>query len=457
MPKADIKIYADILDPGAASQAYAIAEHPCIDGPVRIMPDAHSGAGCVIGFTGSFGSGVIPNVVGVDIGCGVAALRYDMPVSELLSALSRKYGTEDEQEIFKLLDSDIRTVVPTGPRSRSALPEFLRNDAEVRSLLREATEILEEISPHKHINPALQVGTLGGGNHFLEIDRFSGDQGFYLTVHSGSRNLGHKIGTFFQTQAKKLNDLLKKSPSALSRDEAGLRELFSFVSPDVARGLEYLPYMGISSEAYRRFPCFTAEKYLYCARAAQKYAALNRRAILRAAADIFPPSCRPVTICDQGIIESVHNYIDDDGIVRKGAISARAGEKVIIPLSMKDGVVLGTGKGNPDWNFSAPHGAGRIAGRAEMKRRLESGELSMDDFRGDMAGVFTSSVTENTIDESSFAYKPAEAILEAITPAVRIDEVLKPLFNLKDTEPEQGWNRKRKKKEESVTADPERE
>ena len=132
----------------------------------------------------------------------------------------------------------------------------------------------------------------------------------------------------------------------------------------------------------------------------------------------------------------MHNYIGVDGITRKGAISTPAGEKVLIPLSMKDGIILGTGKGNEDWNFSAPHGAGRLAGRAEMKRRLESGELSIDDFREIIADVFTSSVTENTIDESAFAYKPAESIIEAVAPAVDVQEVMKPLFTLKGTDPD---------------------
>ena len=445
----DIKIFAEIMEPEATSQAYLIAGHPCIAGPVRIMPDAHAGAGCVIGFTGRFSSGVIPNIVGVDIGCGVSVSRYDIPLGTFLDVLSKRYGTKDAKTIFENVDADIRKVVPTGAKCRSQMPifELFRKsdmDAVSRSIewLAEASLVVEEISPDRYIEPGIQLGTLGGGNHFIEIYRFDDDsKGFSLVVHSGSRNLGHKIGTYFQNKAKELNDILKRSGKKSTREHDELRNLFGFVSVDVPKGLEYLPFVGKDSEAYRKYPHFTAEKYVDCAEIAQKYAKLNRMCILKSVSDVLWEDFFFSPQFGNYFFESVHNYIGHDGITRKGAIRAQEGERVVIPLSMRDGVIIGTGKGNKDWNYSAPHGAGRLSGRADMKRKLESGELSMDDFRADMEGVFTSSVTESTIDESSFAYKPAEAILRAIEPTVEVVDVMKPLFNLKDTEPE--WNRRR--------------
>lgn len=449
--KNDIKIFAGIMDPGAASQTYAIAGHPCIEGPVRIMPDAHAGAGCVIGFTGRFASGIVPNVVGVDIGCGVAAIHYKTSLEEFWGDVEDAYGTKDRKELFDLIDREIRNAVPTGARCRSALPPFLASFGSASALLAEAASILREISPSKHIAPEVQLGTLGGGNHFIEIDRFASDEkGFCLVVHSGSRNFGHKIGTWFQNRAKELAEIVKSPQKASTAREREIAAFFNFVSPDVPRGLEYLPFVGKDSEMYRKYPEFTGERYMECARVAQKYAALNRQCILEYVSRVIE---RTPHYIEKEFIESVHNYIGADGITRKGAISAPAGEKVLIPLSMKDGIILGTGKGNEDWNFSAPHGAGRLAGRAEMKRRLESGELSMDDFRESMADVFTSSVTENTIDESAFAYKPAKSIIEAVAPAVDVQEVMKPLFNLKDTDPE--WDRRRGKTRKQETREPE--
>lgn len=444
--KTDIKIYADILEPQAAAQAYLIAGHPCLEGPVRIMPDAHAGAGCVIGFTGRFASGIVPNVVGVDIGCGVTVAHYRVSLESFLKDLELRYDTTDRKEVFDLLDRDLREVIPTGPRSRPQMPSFLMPDFDSKafSLIKRAEEILKKISPNKFIQPGLQLGTLGGGNHFIEIDRFGDERdGFCLVVHSGSRNLGHKIGTYFQNRAKELARILKNS----GKDNREICDLFGFVSPDVPNGLEYLPFVGRESEAYGRYPEYTGDRYMECAAVAQEYAALNRRCIVEYAGTVLSKTIPGIV---PEVFESVHNYIGSDGITRKGAIRAEKGERVVIPLSMKDGIIIGRGKGNEDWNCSAPHGAGRLAGRSEMKRRLESGELSMEDFHADMEGIYTSSVTENTIDESSFAYKPAQMIIDAVAPTMEIENIMKPLFNLKDTEPEDSRRREKKEKPETI-------
>lgn len=437
----DIKVFADIMEPEALAQAHLIADHPCIEGPIRIMPDAHAGAGCVIGFTGRFDTGIVPNVVGVDIGCGVSVKHYKLLLSSFLYWLEVKYHTSDRTELFKLLDKDIRDNVPTGSKCRSTIPYFLQNDKQVESLLQKAENILKKISPNKYIDPKIQLGTLGGGNHFIEINRFEKEEdGFCIVVHSGSRNLGHKIGTYFQNKAKELAQIIKSNKSEYEE----ICKIFKEVSPDVPNGLEYLPYVDIDSEAYVKYPEYTGNFYMECAHVAQEYASLNRKCIMEFVSNLIP------TTLNFDSFESIHNYIDSDGITRKGAIRAMKDEKVVIPLSMKDGIIIGAGKGNSDWNYSAPHGAGRIAGRSEMKKRLEAGDITMEDFQKDMEGIYTSSVVENTIDESSFAYKPAQEIINAITPTVDIQYILKPLFNLKDIEVE-GYRKKKKRNMEDLS------
>lgn len=433
MPTKDIKIFSNIIEESAIEQIQAIAYHPCVNHSVRIMPDVHAGAGCVIGFTGLFTRGVVPNVVGVDIGCGVGVYRLGVDFEKFVFLLSKVFGFLKEDELFTFFDERIRNTIPTGMRCRNPFPNNKLSEQE-RVVLEKSEHILQEISPQKYILPGAQLGTLGGGNHFLEVDR--GEYGeCYLVVHTGSRNFGHKIGSFFQKQAKIIQEHLFKEKQKRFNGKHFTAIFSQYINTPTQKGLELLPFTGVDSEAYQRFPLFTAEKYVEYAHVAQEYAQLNRkRIIMEIVTNILGLSFDP-----KHYSESVHNYMERQGddtpslMVRKGAISAKEHEQVIIPLSMRDGCIIGSGKGNSDWNYSAPHGAGRVAGRADMNRKLESGEVTMDDFKEDMRGIYTCSVTEGTIDESSFAYKSPGDIIDVIQGnTIDIHAIIHPVFNLKD-------------------------
>lgn len=379
-----VTVFATLLDQNAQDQIRQIADHPALSGPIAIMPDAHAGAGCVIGFTGRFGCGVIPNIVGVDIGCGVAAV----PLGKL------------GQIRFVDLDRFIREQIPLGMTSRPN-DRFLRSSSLPNSLTRQAATLCEQIEHGfyqgekigRHTAPLLQLGTLGGGNHFIEIGRDQ-DGGYYLVVHSGSRNLGKRIAEQYQCKAQRY------------AEQHGLK---------FPRGLEYLP-----DDAGGR-------DYLRWMQVAQAYACLNRRMMLAIILGFFE---QPLD--EALLVESVHNYISEqDGLVRKGAISAHHGERVIIPLTMADGIILGTGKGNRAYNNSAPHGAGRLYGRKEMFRRLREGQFSLTQYADSMQHVYSTSVNLNTFDESVFAYKPFDAIAPHLQETVEIEQILQPVYNMK--------------------------
>lgn len=392
--RVDVRIHAKIIDGLAVNQVYLAAESPAFSGPISIMPDAHPGAGCVIGFTGRFGDAVVPNIVGVDIGCGVMA--HPLP------------GLTASRLDFAGLDGEIRRRVPLGMSKNGgeatdlALSRMGAMTADARRVCGEARRFYETAGKDRFIEPADQIATLGGGNHFIECNE-AGDGTLWLVVHTGSRNFGKQVADHFQAAAA----------AWCAANSVG-----------VPRGLEYLP-MGEGGEDYLRWM-----------RIAQMYASMNRRAII--ASVLEPLGIR----YDEGsAVESVHNYIGDDNIIRKGAISARTGEKVIIPLNMAEGCVVGIGRGNEEYNFSAPHGAGRLWGRGEMKRRMESGEVSLDQFRDRMKGVFSTSVSKNTIDESPMAYKSFEDIVDNLGETVEITEIVRPVYNLKAEE--MGWKQKK--------------
>lgn len=381
-----VKIHAGIIEDEAKKQVDLIVSHPAIRGLVAIMPDVHAGAGCVIGFTGKFDKAVIPNLVGVDIGCGV--LTYRLNCKEI---------------DFAKLDDYIRKNIPTGFNSRSVdwvsvqgfvekLPMKLRQ--QVYDVTSRADTFLKSNAIKSNTLPSQQIGTLGGGNHFIEVEKGSDDE-LYLTIHSGSRNFGLKVSNFYQNMAQKIVEEMNIS---------------------VPRDLEYLPlsYGGIS--------------YLLHAKLAQEYAHCNRMAMIHTILRFLGEECDP-----DKIVESVHNYISArDDIIRKGAISANKDEKLVIPLSMGAGIVLGRGKGNKDYNYSSPHGAGRLYGRKDMLRRLDSGKFySMEAFKESMEGIFTTSVNRSTFDESPFAYKPWDSISSYLEETVEIEQVAKPVYNLK--------------------------
>lgn len=380
-----VQVHADSLDPIASEQVKLIAHHPAIHGLISIMPDAHAGAGCVIGFTGKFRDAVIPNIVGVDIGCGVTSI----PLAGV--------QTID----FKGLDDFIRERIPLGMNQREDLSFF--DLAPVPETLRKAAKSLcdhtedgfyqtEKIG--RHLPPLMQLGTLGGGNHFIEIGQSEMDGSYRLIVHSGSRNLGKRIAEHFQELAVSITKQMGMT---------------------VPKGMEYLPLAA------------GGERYMHWATIAQAYARYNRRFMLATILKFFG-----LKFDEKQVIESVHNYIaEKDQVIRKGAISAHEGEQVIIPLNMADGTLIGTGKGNTSYNKSAPHGAGRKSSRKEMFRKLDKGEYSMEDFTGSMKGIFSTSINRETFDESKFAYKDPAVIEKYLLETVTITDKLKPVYNLK--------------------------
>ncbi len=373
-------INADLIEDSAKQQIEILAKHPAFHGLISIMPDVHLGKGSVIGFTGKFKDCVIPNVVGVDIGCGVSC--YEL-------------GKLDID--FAKLDIDIRKKIPLGFKSHAGtgysydLTERLWD--EVKTVGAKCEEFLK--SKNLKGSPFNQVGTLGGGNHFIEVSK--DENGIlYLLVHTGSRNFGKQVCDYYQGLAKKYcND-------------------FKIVVPEA---LEFLP------------DSLGGKDYMEDLWTAQWYAHVNRKAITQNILKILG-----IEFSKDNYFESVHNFINAlDGIVRKGAIKACAGEKVIIPFNMSEGSIIGMGKGNAKYNNSAPHGSGRTHGRKDMQRLLESGDITMEEFNKRMEGIYTTSVNRDTIDESPMAYKQFNDIKKHLEETVEIKHYLKPVYNLKES------------------------
>jgi tRNA-splicing ligase RtcB len=352
------------------------------------MPDAHYGSGCVIGFTGRFANGsVIPNIVGVDIGCGV--LTYNLGKIDIDFYKFDMFVRENIPLGFMFRDKPLRLQVLN-------INDDCKEMYQMPEICDQTDKFITDKSCKTKSTPILQMGTMGSGNHFIELEKGI-DDSIYLTIHTGSRNFGKQVADYFQKVAK---------------------QICSDMNIVLPKDLEYLPITAGGSE------------YLQYLHLAQNYAILNRMAITLVLLKFFNQ-----TYDKSRVIESVHNYIDASGIIRKGAISARKGEPVTIPLNMGQGVILGIGLGNPDYNFSAPHGAGRAFGRKEMFRKLDKGEegFSMEAYNKSMEGIYSSSICYNTFDESIFAYKPFGAIEKHLKETITITETLRPIYNIKAT------------------------
>lgn len=391
----DLKIFASIVEDEAINQINTLLEQEAFkDCKVRIMPDVHAGKGCVIGFTANLGDKVIPNLVGVDIGCGVAMVCLG------------KINLDLEK-----LDQFIRENIPSGINVREKPLESLINLKELKCYkqLKNRDTYLER-----------SLGTLGSGNHYLEIDQDKNGN-LYLVVHTGSRNLGKQVCEIYQEKAIKhcsYENEMKEEKSKIIKylKELGKETLIS----------EILKAIDSKYKDKTKLPkdlCYLEgkdrEDYLHDMKICQEWASENRANILQ---DICSFIGYDLILYD----ETRHNYIDDKNIVRKGAISAHKGEEVLIPINMRDGCIIGIGKGNEDWNCSAPHGAGRLMSRTEARK-----QLSMETYQGNMAGVYTTSVCFETLDESPMAYKPIESIIENIKDTVEIKEIIKPIYNFK--------------------------
>jgi RNA-splicing ligase RtcB len=386
------KVFTDVVEEEALRQIQTLCDQPFTQGAqIRIMPDVHAGAGCTIGTTMTVTDTAVPNLVGVDIGCGMEVLKVKNKFMEV-----------------QKLDKLIRAAIPAGFHIRGSAHAF-------------AEEIdLSELhcAGKVDIGKAYRsLGTLGGGNHFIEADK-DADGGIYLVIHSGSRHLGLEVATYYQKCAwKSLNaapqDEVRRliaSYKEQGRDteiEAALEVLKGGLTVDVPQSLAY-----VSGSLF--------ESYMHDMAIVQRFAMLSRQAMM-------DEIIRGMKLKTDGQFTTVHNYIDTENmILRKGAVSARAGERLIIPLNMRDGCLLCTGKGNPDWNQSAPHGAGRL-----MSRKKARESFTVSAFRKEMAGVYTTSVSAETLDECPMAYKRMEDILDNIAPTVTVDRVIKPIYSFK--------------------------
>ena len=399
----DLKIFTDNIEGEALNQIYTLVKQPAFSNcKVRIMPDVHAGAGCVIGFTADLGDKVIPNIVGVDIGCGM---------------LTVKLGPDPID--FAELDRIIRKYVPSG--------RAVHEDGEGYPFLHEF-RCYAALREKEWLERSL--GTLGGGNHFIEVDVDSNDNK-YLIIHTGSRNLGKQVADIYQKKAidkmmghgllQQMQEKLIQEYKAAGRAKeisGALAELSANFSPNPYKVPKELCYL----EGQDR------EDYLHDMRLCQEFASMNRYAIANEIiGNLYGAD---MAYWDLPSFETVHNYIEfGSNIVRKGAISAKAGEQVLIPLNMRDGCILGVGKGNPDWNYSAPHGAGRLMSRSKAKEAI-----ALEDFIASMEGIYTTSVGYSTIDESPFAYKPAEEIVSYVGETVDVVEILRPVYNFKASE-----------------------
>lgn len=395
----DLKIFTDNIESKALNQIYTLIKQPAFKNcKVRIMPDVHAGAGCVIGFTADLGDKVIPNIVGVDIGCGMLTIEL---------------GKIDID--FQFLDNIIRNKIPSGRNTHDG--RMVRLD-DLQKLY-----CYRELKDSKRLERS--IGTLGGGNHFIEID--SDDEGNkYLIIHTGSRNLGKQVAEYYQRLAVEImqgKDKLYAMQEQLIEDykkqgrkkeiEKAIKELHRTFNPNPLGIPKELCYL---TGKYR-------DQYLHDMEICKEYAVLNRNAI----ASIILDAMKWKSL---GGFETIHNYIEiESNMVRKGAISAKDGELLLIPINMRDGCIIGKGKGNEDWNCSAPHGAGRIMSRSKAKEIL-----SIDEFKDTMKDIFTTSVNQSTIDESPMVYKSIDEIVNNIKDTVDIVKIIKPVYNFKAAE-----------------------
>lgn len=400
----NVKIFADIVEDTALAQIEEMSNYePYVGSKIRIMPDTHSGKGCVIGTTMTLRDKVTPNLVGVDIGCGMLCVKIR--------------DKNCEEELGKL-DEIIRQYVPSGICVRSVCDDV------------QYKEYVEPLRMFDHINDSakhriyLSMGTLGGGNHFIELDKDS-EGSYYLVIHTGSRNLGVQVCNYYQALAiqnlkRKAYDFKSEMTNLIDtlKKEGRQREINDKRKELLAKKNDII----INDDlAYLEGDDF--EDYLHDMQLVQNWATENRQTIAN----------EIISHMNWDVDESfttIHNYIDiDNMILRKGSVSARLNEKLIIPINMRDGSLICIGKGNDDWNESAPHGAGRIMSRTEARNKLK-----VEDFKESMKDVYSTTISAATIDEAPMAYKPIDSIIKCIQPTVDIVDIIKPVYNFKASE-----------------------
>lgn len=361
------KIFSNTEDKEVINQTLDICNHPIFeDTTVRIMPDCHKGKGCTIGFTSTMPKNgeIIPNIIGVDQSCGMLAIKIK--------------DCKTTRDYYKL-DKVIRTNVPGGTGGRrKTTHRFLDDTLLKENIIKASKDYLKE-DPESELQ---KVGTLGAGNHFISLEK--GESGLYLIIHSGSRNFGNKLAEYFQRRAIETN----------------------CYKDGYFKNLSYLKGKD-------------AEDYLFWAKVCNEYASLSRQVMAKEILDNMDWE-------SLDYIETVHNYIGEDNIIRKGAISCKQGEKVLIPINMAYGSFIAVGRGNSDWNNSGPHGAGRVLSRTQAKE-----SLTMKDYKNSMKGVHSTCISTGTLDEAPMAYKSGDEIKELIYPTAEIIDHLKPVYNFK--------------------------
>lgn len=388
---ASAKVFTDVADNSAISQVLDLLNQSYVAGArVRMMPDIHAGAGCTIGTTMTIGDKICPNLVGVDIGCGMETARI-------------KESYIEPQK----LDKVIRACIPSGFAIRTEPHRFAGN-IDLSQLC-----CAKKVDINRAYN---SIGTLGGGNHFIEANK--DDNGnIYIVVHSGSRHLGLEIANFYQEEAYRTLTTYSKEEidgviaelkaSGRSKEIQGTLNAMKSKKSPVPKALAY-----VEGALF--------DQYIHDMKIAQRFAELNRQAMM-------DTIVKEMGFHVEEQFTTIHNYIDTDYmILRKGSVSAQKGERLLIPINMRDGSLLCTGKGNEDWNFSAPHGAGRLMSRGAAKETF-----TVSEFKKQMEGIYTTSVGRNTLDECPMAYKGMEDIVGNIEPTVNVDAVIKPIYNFK--------------------------
>lgn len=391
------KIFTDEVEPSALAQIKELCDQKfCKNSKIRIMPDVHAGAGCTIGTTMTIKNTVVPNLVGVDIGCGMETIKTNL-----------------KQLNVEKLDEIIYKNIPSGFDIRSKPHQYASNID------------LEKLKCKKHVDikrAILSIGTLGGGNHFIEA-AYDEEGYIYIVVHSGSRHLGKETAEYYQNKAyEELLELSKNRAKKIEKKhKKHKKNNFEELDIDTEDDNDIIPTKINKALAYLVGKSFN--DYIHDMKIIQEYAKLNRKAMM----DIIIEKLN-LEVIDR--FTTIHNYIDiDEMILRKGAISAKFGEKVLIPMNMRDGSLICIGKGNPDWNYSAPHGAGRI-----MSRNAAKHNISILEFKKAMEGIYTTTANLNTIDEAPMAYKPMEEIIKHIKDTVEIKSIIKPIYNFKACE-----------------------
>ena len=398
--------YANIIEDGAIEQIRRMCDYALTEGSkIRIMPDVHAGKGCTIGTTMTITDKACPNIVGVDIGCGMYTVKIN----------------EKDLDFAKI--DEACHYIPSGMNVWEGRKEhFDMTGLKCYRYLKDSRRLERSL------------GTLGGGNHFIEIDKAS-DGTFYLVIHSGSRNLGKQVAEYYQQLAIDLHmgkeDYFKKRDEIIATYKAdGRRGEIQTALKELKNSFETQDLL-IPNDICWLYGTFL-DDYLHDVEICQKFAKRSRELM---AETLFERT--GLTAGES--FHTIHNYIDtDEMILRKGAIAAHKGEKILIPINMRDGVVLATGKGNPEWNYSAPHGAGRLMSRSQAKENL-----SMEAYRAAMEGIYTTSVNEKTLDEAPMAYKSLEDIIDVIKDSVDIIDIMKPVYNFKASDDELPWEKKK--------------